>query len=109
MQYKGYHAKVEYEADDRAFHGYVIGMSDIVHFTATTVEDLERELRVSVDDYLDFCKSRGEKPDKPYSGRLVFRTSPDLHRKLAIAAEMCGKSLNQFLEEAAMQAALRQS
>jgi len=104
MKYKGYTAKIEYEPEDRAFHGHVIDINDIVHFQATTVNSLEKEFRASVDDYLAFCKERGEQPDKPYSGKLIFRTSPDVHRQISVAAEMAGKSINQFLEDAAKQA-----
>ena len=103
MEYKGYTAKVEFNADDRAFHGEVLGINDVVHFQGASVREIEKAFRESVDDYLAFCKSRGEKPDKPYSGKLVFRTSSEIHRKLAIAAELAGKSINQFLEDAALQ------
>jgi predicted HicB family RNase H-like nuclease len=102
MRYKGYNAKVEFEPDDHAFHGHVVGIKDVVHFQGATVASLEKAFRESVDDYLAFCKKRGEKPDRPYSGKLVFRTSPEVHRRLAVAAELAGKSLNQFLEEAAL-------
>jgi predicted HicB family RNase H-like nuclease len=106
MQYKGYSAKIEFEPDDRAFHGHVIGINDVVHFQATSVAALEKAFRESLDDYLAFCKKRGEKPDKPYSGKLIFRTSPEVHRKLAITAQLMGKSINQFIEEAALNAAM---
>ena len=102
MEYKGYTAKVEFYEDDRAFHGMVLGINDVVHFQGASVKELEKEFRASVDDYLAFCKERGEQPDKPYSGKLVFRTTSEIHRKLAIAAQMAGKSINQFLEEAAL-------
>ena len=31
---------------------------------------------------------------------MMFRVSPEIHRKAAIAAELAGKSLNQWAEEA---------
>lgn len=34
-----------------------------------------------------------------YSGRLMFRVSPEVHRKAAIAAELADKSLNPWAEE----------
>ena len=102
MEYKGYTARVEFDSDDHAFHGEVLGINDVVHFRGASVKELEKAFRESVDDYLAFCKVRREKPDKPYSGKLVFRTTSDLHRKIAIAAQMAGKSINQFLEDAAL-------
>lgn len=105
MKYKQYNAKIEFDADDRMFHGQVLGINDVVHFQGASVQELEKGFHASVEDYLAFCKSRGEKPDKPYSGKLVFRTSSENHRKLAIAAELAGKSINQFLEDAALHTA----
>jgi predicted HicB family RNase H-like nuclease len=107
MYYKGYHAKIEYEDDDKAFHGMVIGIRDVVHFQATSVDELEKAFHESVEEYVSFCKSMNKKPEKAYSGRLVFRTTPDLHRRLATTAEMKGKSINQLLEDAAAYVAER--
>ena len=103
MEYKGYHAKIEFDVDDQFFHGEVLGITDVVHFQGESVKALHKAFRESVNDYLAFCKERGEVPDKSYSGKLVFRTSSELHRKIAIAAQIAGKSINQFLEDAALQ------
>ena len=50
-------------------------------------------------------------PRKSYSGRVMFRVSPEVHGKAAQAAELAGKSLNQWAEEvldrAAQQGAAR--
>ncbi|MEX0727840.1 MAG: type II toxin-antitoxin system HicB family antitoxin [Planctomycetaceae bacterium] len=45
------------------------------------------------------CKSRGEMPDKPFSGQFVTRISPDLHRQVNVAAMRSGKSLNAWVAE----------
>lgn len=36
-------------------------------------------------------------PEKPYSGNLSLRLSPELHAKIAIEAMKAGESLNQFI------------
>ena len=41
----------------------------------------------------------GKEPQRAYSGQVMFRVSPEVHRKAAIAAELAGKSLNQWAEE----------
>lgn len=46
---------------------------------------------------LDFCKERGEKPDKPYSGKFNLRISPELHARLDVIAKSQGESLNSFV------------
>lgn len=53
----------------------------------------------SVDDYLEFCKGRGEKSDKPFTGKFVVRLSPELHRKIYIAAMKSGESINTWLNK----------
>jgi hypothetical protein len=51
----------------------------------------------SIDDYLEFCESRGENPEKPYSGHYPLRMLPALHRAAAIRALRENKSLNQLI------------
>jgi len=98
LEYKGYIAgNIQYDADDKAFHGSVAGLRDVVHFTASDAEGLEAAFRGSVDDYLAFCAERGESPDRGYSGQVALRLTPELHRKAAIRAEAEGVSLNQWL------------
>jgi predicted HicB family RNase H-like nuclease len=50
----------------------------------------------AVDDYLEFCRARGEESDKPFSGKFVVRVSPDVHRKVYMAAKKAGMSINNF-------------
>ncbi|MCA3565573.1 MAG: toxin-antitoxin system HicB family antitoxin, partial [Methylocystis sp.] len=44
-------------------------------------------------------------PKKAYSGQMMFRVSPEVHRQAATAAELAGKSLNQWAEEVLRKAA----
>ena len=53
----------------------------------------------SIDEYLKFCAERGREPDKPFSGKVPLRLSPDLHRAASEAARLDGKSLNAWLSE----------
>lgn len=99
MEYKGYTSQVEFDAEAGLFHGEVLDTRDVITFQGTTVDDLEKAFRDSVDDYLDFCKERDEKPDKPFSGRLMVRLSSDLHRKLYVEARRDGKSLNKLISD----------
>ncbi|MGE0726316.1 MAG: type II toxin-antitoxin system HicB family antitoxin [Alphaproteobacteria bacterium] len=98
LEYKGYVAgPIAYDPDDKAFHGTVAGLRDVVHFTATTARGIERAFRESIDDYLALCAERGEPPDRAFSGKVPLRISPDLHRKAAKRAAAEGISLNQWL------------
>jgi predicted HicB family RNase H-like nuclease len=99
MEYKSYIGKVEFDDEAEIFHGEVINTRDVITFQGKSVSELIRAFRESVDDYLEFCKQRGEAPDKPFSGQFVTRISPELHRQINVAAALAGKSLNAFVTE----------
>ncbi len=96
MRYRGYCARVEYDADDRIFVGHIAGIRDIVGFHGTSVDDLEAAFREAVDDYLKACVKLKQAPDKPYSGRVMLRLDPGLHARASTAAELSGTSFNQW-------------
>lgn len=95
--YKGYSGTLVFDEDDMVFHGQLIGIDDIVSYEATTAEDLVRAFHDSVDDYLDLCAEEGRTPQKPYSGKLALRASPELHRGIAAAAAANATSINQWI------------
>lgn len=97
MKYKGYLGEVVYDSDAKIFHGEVLGLKDVITFQGKTVNELEKAFKTSVDDYLDWCKQRGEEPEKTFSGNLRIRISPNLHAKLAQAAALQGISLNSLI------------
>lgn len=99
LEYKGYRGRVEFDSEGKIFHGEVVGTRDVITFQGTSVEELEAAFRDSVDDYLEFCAERGEEPEKPFTGRLMVRLPPDLHRELYVEAQEEGKSLNQLIAE----------
>ena len=54
------------------------------------------------------CRKRGEKPDRPFSGKFLVRIDPDLHRDVANAAAREGKSLNQYATDLLKQMVVRE-
>ena len=62
------------------FHGEVIGLRDVITFQGCSVDELRIALKDLIEDYLAFCRSRGEEPERPFSGQFVVRISPDAHR-----------------------------
>jgi predicted HicB family RNase H-like nuclease len=66
-------------------------------FRARPQRSSSRAFRDSIDVYLDFCTERGEAPDKPYSGKVMVRIPPDLHRKAATRAEAEDMSPNAWI------------
>ncbi|MCA0961153.1 type II toxin-antitoxin system HicB family antitoxin [Salipiger bermudensis] len=99
MNYKGYSARVDYDDDDGILVGRIAGIQDVVGFHGDSVEELKEAFHEAVDDYLATCEAVGKDPQKPFSGKVMFRVAPEVHRKAALAAELSGKSLNQWAEE----------
>ena len=99
LEYKGYAGHVEFDDETGIFHGEVLDLRDVITFQGKSVKEIERAFRESIDDYLELCKERREEPDKPFSGRLMLRLPPDVHRKAYVSARREGKSLNQWIAE----------
>ena len=99
MKYKGYAAAVEFCEDAKVFRGEVIDLRDVITFESDRAATLEGEFHKSVDEYLSFCKEMDRKPEKPFSGKFMLRTGPELHRELAVAATEKHISLNEFVTE----------
>jgi len=99
LKYKGYTGRVEYDDEAGIIHGEVLDLRDVITFEGKSVEEVEQAFRDSIDDSLEFCEQRGEGPDKLFSGRLMLRLTPNLHRKVYVSASREGKSLNQWIAE----------
>lgn len=105
MVYKGYAARIEFDGEDNIFFGRIAGIRDGVTFHADNVTDLVAAFHDAVDDYIETCAKVGKDPQKPYSGNLMLRVDPELHSKVARAAELAGKSLNEWSKDVLSQAA----
>ena len=100
MNYRNYAARIEFSSEDDCFIGHIAGIRDVVGFHADTVESLKQAFHEAVDDYLETCELVGKSPQKPYSGKLMLRMPPEVHAAVATAAEVSGKSINQWASEA---------
>lgn len=105
--YKGYGATIWLEPEDRLFHGLVDNLRDTIHFAGASVEALEQAFHDSVDAYLDWCRQKHRDPEKPFSGKLAFRTTPKHHRMISEAASRRAKSINQWMDEVLAEEAAR--
>ena len=100
MQYKGYIGIVNFDDEAGIFHGEVANTRDVITFQGTCVEEIWQAFFDSVDDYMAFCEERSEKPEKPFSGKLVLRMTPEIHQQAYIRAREAGVSLNEWVNRA---------
>lgn len=99
LEYRGYKGHASFDDNADVFHGKVLNIRDTVTFEGKTTDELRQAFQDSVDDYLEFCRELGKEPNKPFSGNLVLRTTPELHEKVNTAAIRTGKSVNKYMEE----------
>ena len=99
MKHKDYAAKIEYSDEDECFVGHIAAIKDIVGFHGESVNELRFAFEEAVDDYLATCEKLNRAPQKSYSGNLMLRISPEIHAAIATAAEVKGKSINQWATE----------
>jgi len=100
LKYQNYIGHVEFDEEAEIFHGEVINTRDVITFQGSTVKALKKAFKESVDDYLAFCRERGEEPERPFSGKFNVRLDPGLHRDAYVAAKGAGLSLNTWIIQA---------
>ncbi len=99
LKYKGYAGNVIFDAEDKIFHGRVLGLSSsLIGFEGATVIEIEKDFQAAVDDYLNMCAERGKEPEKPFKGSFNIRLNPTLHGRLVINAANKGMTLNAYVK-----------
>lgn len=99
IEYKGYVGVFNFDPEIDAFHGTVTNTNDLITFYGTSITELRKEMKVSIEEYLAFCKEQGKEPEKPFSGKILIRTNPELHRRVAQEASRHQKSMNAFVQD----------
>ena len=75
------------------------GTRDGISFEADSADGIERAFHEAVDDYIEQCAETGREPDRAFSGRLIVRMEPALHRDVYLEATRKGTSLNAWIVE----------
>jgi len=107
MSYRGYTARIEFYSEDELFVGHLAGINDVVGFHADSVAGLKAAFEEAVEDYIQACERAGKPAERPYSGKVMFRISPEVHARAALAAQLSGQSLNQWAENVLKEATAR--
>jgi predicted HicB family RNase H-like nuclease len=103
MTVDGYNAKIEYDPEIDMFRGEILGLTGGADFYGKNPEELRSEFKNSLNVFLAVCEEKGIDPRRSYSGKFNLRIPPELHEKLAIAAQAEGKSINTLAQEALVQ------
>jgi len=98
MEYKGYAAgPIDFDPGEKTFSGTVAGLRDVIHLGVRTATELARAFRESINGYLELCAESDQQPDRPFNGKILVRTEPELHRKAALRAAIEGVSLSHWI------------
>lgn len=97
MKYRGYTARIDYDADNNILIGVVVGMKETLRFHGASVDELRADFEFAVDHYLASCAAEGVKPERQASGRLLIRIPQEIHAAAAIAAAGESISLNEWI------------
>ena len=110
IKYRGYVAEVEFDDSVGRLHGRVInsGSYPVATFEATDIEEIQKEFRDLIDEYIASCEEGGSEPVKLFSGKLNVRLGSDLHKRIAIATEESEMSLNNWIVHALEKSVSRQ-
>ena len=103
LEYKGYHASVEYDAEDDILVGEVFGITDSLNFHGRSLDEIKKMFQQSIDNYLELCEKIGKNPDKEFKGTFNVRISPEIHKKAALEAARQKITLNQYVAKAIAQ------
>ena len=105
MIYKDYTASMIFDTEDKIIVGRVLDIDDIISFHGESVAEFEFNFHAAIEDYLAASQELGSAPEKPASGKLMLRISPEIHAAALKAAARSGTSLNKWAEQALGKAA----
>ncbi len=57
LEYQGYTARIEFDAEDQVFVGHALGIADRISFHSARAAELPATFRAAVDHYLEDCRA----------------------------------------------------
>jgi predicted HicB family RNase H-like nuclease len=63
----------------------------VITFQGTTVDELIQAFQDSIDDYIDWCEERRERPEKPFSGKFNLHKEQNQKRDIKKASVLLRK------------------
>ncbi|MDR1154657.1 MAG: type II toxin-antitoxin system HicB family antitoxin [Bacteroidales bacterium] len=101
LTYKGYTGSIEFSLMDKCLFGKILGFEKgVISYEGQTLEELEKDFKAGVDDYLLYCRENSIEPKKPFTGLFSVRLDPELHRRLYFEAQGKGITINKFVKQA---------
>ena len=99
MQYKGYYGSVHFDNKELILYGKIEFIRALASYEASDAKGLRKAFEDTVNEYLEACHVQKVDPETPFKGSLNVRLGPELHRRVAIAAEQHNLSINKYIVE----------
>lgn len=101
MDANKYSYRIIWSEEDKEFIGLCVEFPSLSWLADNQLAALQGIVNL-VEDTISDMEQNGEKIPQPFSqrnfsGRFIIRTTPDLHRQLALAASESGVSLNRYV------------
>lgn len=98
-----YTFRVNWSEEDQEFVGLCAELPSLSHLDEDQVSALTGIVALAA-DVISEMEENGESPpvpiaDQHYSGKFQVRTTPELHRRLALRAEEANLSLNRVVND----------
>jgi predicted HicB family RNase H-like nuclease len=100
LHHRGYEGSVQYSSEDRMLHGRLLCARDMVIFGGIDLDDLEKNFRDAVDEYLRFCAETGKTPDTPSPLAVDVFLKSDLQMQAIRFAEQHRQQLDTVVNDA---------
>lgn len=100
MEYKDYLGSVEFSEEDDCLFGKVQGIRGLICYEGESLKELKEAFHYMIDDYLEDCKARRIKPQKPFKGGFNVRVPEELHRAAFLYAQEHNMNINNVIVEA---------
>lgn len=55
LKYKDFFTIIRFHEEDKIFYGKIENVEDSVNFHANTLDDIEKEFHLAVDNYIEMC------------------------------------------------------
>lgn len=98
IEHDKHKAKVFFDPEIEMFRGEILGLAGSADFYASSIDELKSEFKNSLDVYLEVCEERKIEPYKSYNGKIMLRTSSEIHSKLELMASSENISINKLLD-----------
>jgi predicted HicB family RNase H-like nuclease len=100
LQYKDYIGSVHFSEEDGVFFGKIEGITDLVTFEGTTVEEIKIAFHEAIEDYTSICKETGKIAQKSCKGNFRVKIPPELHKKAVQQSVIQRVTLNDIIQQA---------